>query len=88
MFRCVLEWLRGKRVMLTGEPDHKLVATTQTDTKGAFKFRHVVSGRYRIVAKYDAFCPANAILLVQPTARKSLRVHMRPAGIDKCSYID
>jgi len=70
------------------EPDHKLVATTQTNAKGAFRFRHVANGRYRIVAKYDSLCPANAILLVLPIARKSLRVHMKPVGIDTCSYVD
>ena len=40
-----------------------LRATTQTDAKGAFRFRHVASSRYRIVAKYEGFCPA-----VQPAA--------------------
>jgi hypothetical protein len=73
---------------LFSEPDHKLVATTQTDVKGAFRFRHVASSRYRIVAKYEGFCPANAILLVQPTARRSLRIHMKPAAIDTCSYVE
>ena len=53
-----------------------LRATTQTDAKGAFRFRHVATSRYRIVAKYEGFCPANAILLVQP------------AAIDTCSYVE
>jgi len=75
-------------VALFNEPHHKLVATTQTDAKGRFRFRPVAGGGYRLVAKYEAFCPANVILQVQPTARKSLRVHMRPAGIDTCSYVD
>jgi hypothetical protein len=73
---------------LFSEPDHKLVTTAQADVKGAFRFRRLASGRYRIVAKYEGFCPANAILLVEPTARKSLRIHMKPAGIDTCSYVD
>ncbi len=72
---------------LFSDTDHKLVATSQTDRKGGFKFRRMASGKYRIVAKYEGFCPANAILLVQPTARQPLRLHMRPAGIDKCSYV-
>jgi hypothetical protein len=60
----------------------------QTDAKGAFKFQSVASGRYRLVVQYAAFSPANAILLMRPAARRSLRVHMKPAGIDTGSYVD
>jgi hypothetical protein len=70
------------------EPDHKLIATTQTDAKGAFKFPPVAKGRYRLVAKCEGFCTANVILLVQRATGRSLRLHMRPAGIDTCSYVD
>jgi hypothetical protein len=75
-------------VALFEEPGHKLVVSTQTDAKGRFRFPPVAKGRYRLVAKYEGFCPANAIILVQPEARKTLRVRMRPAGIDTCSYVE
>jgi len=69
---------------------HKLIATTLTDSKGEFAMAHVSPGKYRLVAKFDGFCPANVPILVESTnlltSGKSLKLHMRPGGIDTCSF--
>jgi hypothetical protein len=71
------------------EPEHRLVAAETTEN-GEFEIRGVPNGDYRIVVKYNGFCPANALVrLRQRSGRgKPLIVHMRPAGIDTCSYVD
>jgi hypothetical protein len=72
------------------ETEHKLVATAETDEEGLFEIRNLPAGNYRIVAKYSGFCPANARLQIQPKSRsrKSLKLRMRAAGIDTCSYFE
>lgn len=75
------------------ERKHRLIERTVTDQKGNFKFRRLPSGRYRLVAKYSGFCPANTSLLVKRDSsnkilrRKRLVLHMEFVGIDRCSYI-
>ncbi len=70
------------------EAEHKLVATTETDEKGAFELKDLPPGDYRLVAQYLGFCPANVRLRIQPKFRtkKALLLHMKPAAIDSCSY--
>ncbi len=73
------------------EKDHRLVASAVAGDDGNFKFGSVPVGNYRLVVRdaYNVFCVANMPLrLVRwPRGRaKSLVIHMRPAGIDDCSY--
>jgi hypothetical protein len=75
------------------EKDHRLVASAVADEEGRFKFESVASGRYRLVVRdpQNLFCVANMPLRVVASLRgtaKSLVIHMRPAGIDDCSYSD
>jgi len=72
------------------ESDHKLVVALETDGSGHFEVAGVPKGDYRLVVKYPGFCPANARVRVQAGTQraKPLAVHMRPAGIDICSYVD
>ena len=72
------------------ETDHKLLAVTQTDDGGKFGLNGIPDGEYRLVAKYDGFCPANAKLRIERHAKskKSLTVQMRFAGLDTCSYVE
>jgi hypothetical protein len=70
------------------EKDHKLVATTESDADGKFSLQSVSPGRYRLVVKADPLCPANVPLEVVKRQKKKevLRVHMKPRGLDSCSY--
>ena len=75
------------------ENDHRLVASTVSDENGYFKFGSVPSGRYRLVVRdpQNSFCLANMPVHVVKWPRgttKRLVIHMRPAGIDVCSYGD
>jgi hypothetical protein len=75
------------------EKDHRLVASAVADEQGRFKFKSVASGRYRLVVRdpQNAFCLANTPLQFVTWPRgttKALVIHMRPAGIDDCSYGD
>lgn len=70
------------------EKDHKLVATTESDTDGKFSLQSVPPGRYRLVVKADPLCAANVPLHVVKHQKKKhvLLVHMKPRGLDSCSY--
>jgi Carboxypeptidase regulatory-like domain len=72
------------------EKDHKLVATTESDADGKFSLQSVPPGRYRLVVKADPLCAANVPLQVVESKKKKqvLRVHMKPRGLDSCSYAD
>lgn len=72
------------------EKDHKLVATTESDADGKFSLQSVPAGRYRLVVKADPLCAANVPLQVVKSQKKKqvLRVHMKPRGLDSCSYAD
>ena len=75
------------------EKDHRLISSVIADDEGRFKFSSVPSGRYRLVVRdpQNAFCVANMPLRVVRWPRgkaKPLVIHMRPAGIDDCSYGD
>jgi hypothetical protein len=70
------------------EKDHKLVATTESDADGKFSLQSVPPGRYRLVVKADPLCAANVPLQVVKSQQKKqvLHVHMKPRGLDSCSY--
>ncbi len=72
------------------EKDHKLVATTESDADGKFSLQTVPPGRYRLVVKADPLCAANVPLKVVKHQKKKqiLQVHMKPRGLDSCSYAD
>lgn len=72
------------------EKDHKLVATTESDADGKFSLQSVPPGQYRLVVKADPLCAANVPLQVVKSQEKKqvLRVHMKPRGLDSCSYAD
>lgn len=82
----------GARLGLFTEQEHHLVATTVADDEGRFQFAAVPSGKYRLVVHVAGLCVANVPLQVVKGSRskdqKQIVVHMRPAGIDSCSYGD
>ena len=47
-------------------------------------------GNYRLIVKADGLCPANVPILVRHRRKEKTRLmmHMKPAGIDSCSYGD
>lgn len=81
-------------VALFSEKERKLVAQTVTDENGYFRFGKISEGDYRLVGRleYDHLCPVNVrIRQRKPSAgpgKKKLILHMRPSGIDDCSYGD
>lgn len=78
-------------VGLFTDTDHKLIVAVETDDNGRFEIKTVPPGEYRLVAKCEGLCVANAPLRVRRTSNrrgKPLNVHMKPSGIDSCSYID
>ena len=76
------------RLGLFTESDHKLVASTEGAADGTFKFANVAPGLYRLVAKYDGFCPANVPIRVirGGSPNRGVDLHMKPRGLDSCSY--
>lgn len=70
------------------EKGHKLLATTESDANGMFSLQSVPPGRYRLVVKADPLCSANVPLKVVKSQKKKqvLRMHMKPRGLDSCSY--
>lgn len=77
-------------VALFTEKDHKLVTTTQSDQNGSFSLEGIAPGRYQVVVKAYPLCAANVAMKVVRRAkkRKVLQVHMKPRGMDECSYGD
>ncbi|MGH9562753.1 MAG: carboxypeptidase-like regulatory domain-containing protein [Terracidiphilus sp.] len=72
------------------EKEHKLLATTESDADGKFSLESLPPGRYRLVVKADPLCAANVPLQVVKRQKKKqvLQVHMKPRGLDSCSYAD
>jgi Carboxypeptidase regulatory-like domain len=70
----------------------KLVTQVTSDKNGKFAFSAVPAGEYRLVAKYSPFCTANVpIEVIEKDKRgkskqRKVVVHMKPAGIDECSF--
>ena len=82
----------GARIGLFTEQERRLVATTVADAEGRFKLAIVPPGKYRLVVHVVGLCVANVPLQVVKSSsgkdQKQIVVHMRPAGIDTCSYGD
>lgn len=72
------------------EKEHKLVAAAESDADGKFSLQSLPPGRYRLVVKADPLCAANVPLQVVKHQKKKqvLQVHMKPRGLDSCSYAD
>ncbi len=72
------------------ETEHKLLAVAETDDGGRFELTVIPRGEYRLVAKYEGFCPVNAKLRIgrRSKDKKPLMLQMRPAGLDSCSYVE
>ncbi len=73
------------------EDRHILVASASADPEGRFRFGSTPAGNYRLVVRdrQNAFCIANVPLRVvrwPSGTTKPLTIHMRPVGIDDCSY--
>jgi hypothetical protein len=74
------------------EPDHMLIAVTQSDETGHFELDGIPDGTYRLLVNpgYGGFCPANAKLKLDHHAKtkKALNAQMRVAGTGACSWIE
>jgi hypothetical protein len=77
-------------VCIFTEKDHKLVAATQSDVDGKFSLQSLTAGWYRLVVKAEPLCAANVPLRVVKSQKNKpvLQVHMKPRGLDSCSYAD
>lgn len=76
------------------EDGQKLVMQVTSDKNGKFAFDSMPTGKYRLIAKYSPFCTANIPIEVITKNRKGkskgkkVVVHLKPSGIDSCSYGD
>jgi len=73
------------------EDSHVLVATGFADERGQFRFKSVPARRYRLIVRdlQNAFCVANVppdIVKWPRGKNEPLVIHMRPTGLDDCSY--
>lgn len=77
-------------VALFTESGHTLVTAVETDGQGQFSLPRVRPGRYRLVILNEPLCPANAKVRVVRRLKNQVRLrgHMKPRGVDDCSYID
>ena len=75
-------------VAIFTEKQHRLLATTESDEEGKFSLKSVPPGQYRLVAKADPLCGASVPLRVvkHQNKRRALHLHMKPRGLDACSY--
>jgi hypothetical protein len=86
--------LPGACLGLFTEEAHRLIATATADQEGRFQFGKVPNGKYRLVVRVGSFCTANVPLQVtgerrgKVAGKRQLVIHMRPGGIDRCSYGD
>jgi len=85
----------GACLGLFSEEGHRLITTATANEEGNFQFGSLATGRYRLVVRANGLCVANIPLQIaapKSGSRKlknnQLVVHMRPAGIDSCSYAD
>ena len=69
--------------------EHRLLATTETDSHGYFELRDIPRGDYRIIAKVLGFCAANVPVRIDShRGKRKVLLHIRPEGIDTCSWGD
>jgi hypothetical protein len=86
----------GACLGLFTETDHRLIASVAADDSGRFRFARISPGQYRLVARdpQNVLCLANVRVRIVDWPRggtlraKHIIVHLRPAGIDRCSYAD
>lgn len=70
----------------------RLVQVIVADSKGCFNLPGVPAGEYRLVVKYEGFCPANVPIVVphcspcQGEPKENLVIHMNVYATDGCSY--
>ena len=75
------------------EEGHRLVTSVVADDQGRFSLGSIRPGQYRLVVRdpQDVFCVANMPLSVVRWPRgkgRPLVIHLRPSGVDDCSYGD
>lgn len=76
------------------EGKHRLIASSISDQEGRFRFPRPAAGRYRLVGLGAGLCTVNVRLQVVASLRRKgpkqqrIVLHMRPPGIDRCSYAD
>ena len=86
--------VREACLSLFTEQEHRFLASVVSDEKGNFTFNSIHPGRYRLIVQAHPLCVANVPLRVVSWPRggfftgKRLVIHMRPAGIDRCSHGD
>lgn len=74
------------------EDGQKLIAQATSDENGKFAFSSVPAGKYRLIVRYNPFCVANIPIEIITKSqkgklkRKKVVVHIKPSGIDSCSY--
>jgi hypothetical protein len=80
----------GATIGVFTDVDHKLVTKTTTDARGSFTLQHISSGRYRLVAHFNGFCPANVPVRIVSWPHggigRRLVIHAVAGAIDTCSY--
>jgi len=74
--------------LFSEQTPHVLVASTNSDRDGKFKFDKVAKGFYRVIARIDGLCTANIPVKIESSllAGRRLIITMRPKDIDTCSY--
>jgi len=83
----------GPCISVFTEDDHVLVVSITGNENGTFSLSNLQPGNYRLIVRdtQNAFCVANTkiaiIKLKQRAKGKKIVVHLRPAGIDDCSYM-
>lgn len=80
--------IRGACVGIFTENEHRLVATIESGEDGGFRLSKAPPGHYRLVVSARPLCVANVPLLVvkRHSKRQQIQVHMKPHGLDSCSY--
>ncbi len=73
-------------IALFTEQDHKFIAAAITSDDGQFAIADIKPGKYRLTARLSPFCTANVPVQVERHKPDQLRVQMRAAGMDSCSF--
>jgi hypothetical protein len=72
------------------ESDHEIIAQTESGENGRFSFPKLAPGDYRLIVAANPLCPANRRVRIvkHKWSKRPLIAHMRPRGLDVCSYLD
>ena len=78
---------------LFSEDDRGFIDSRVADDDGTFSFKGVPPGDYRllVIDPHKVFCMANISIRIQwgnKARGKRIVVHLKPTGIDTCSYAD